>query len=703
MRGSLIAFASAAVAAGLGRAVVTTYLPVLMDQVRSAPGLIGTAMLVNAAAGFAVPLAVGMWSDRIGGKGHGRRLPFIFGGAIVTAIGLAAIALGQSSSILVLAALGAVAYVGLNAVTTAHRALVPDCFGLSERPRATSAQEVAMLIGGLLGIVAGGVATELAPWAPFVVAAVAVPILAVPTLVRVREPRVGKQSHNPQPVLSYYAKAAAQPGVRALLLAQILWVLGYAALPVFFVLYAERVLGLRPSVASLLLAGFGIATGIAMLAAGRVRDPRRYMPLLVLGVALMGGGFLGVAAAPTLLAVTPALAAGAVGFGLLSTIGFPFLTTLIPKGEEGGYTALYFSVRAISTTAALPAAGWAVALTGTFRSLFWAGGVITLTALIPLARVARSAGVAETRIGRVRKPRLARWRLRLPRPRLPEARWFVRWAASIVAVSAALSVLVLLLVTTGLQQVDESVFRAINSLGAGPKLVADVLDPHSRNYAVLVTFAVAVAAFTRPREIPVVLGMFALAALIANAELYGFQLMWDRPRPEEVLDPATIVLNSSWAALESFPSGHLIITTTLAGVTALTFPRLRWLMWSYVFAIGLSRMLFGAHFPLDVVGGIILGYVAARAAFALAVRTGLLARPRGAYERWLDREPLRAPEAPQPRPYRRRLRLAGLRLPAIPWFDPCDFGDFLCEDAVEAGDEASDGVAPTGGDRTSGS
>ena len=96
--------------------------------------------------------------------------------------GLAAVALGFSSSYFVLAVFGAVVYVGLNAVTTAHRALVPEAFAPEARPRATSAQELALLAGGLLGIVVGGGLTGVAPWAPFALAAVAVPVLALPTV-----------------------------------------------------------------------------------------------------------------------------------------------------------------------------------------------------------------------------------------------------------------------------------------------------------------------------------------------------------------------------------------------------------------------------------------------------------------------------------------------------------------------------------------
>ena len=131
----VVAFAAAALAAGLGRAVTTSYLPLLLERIDDEPGLIGMVMLVNAAAGMAVPLVVGIWSDRLARSGRGRRMPFILGGAIVTAGGLVAIALGSSSSYLVLALAGAVVYTGLNAVTTAHRALVPEAFDASGRAR----------------------------------------------------------------------------------------------------------------------------------------------------------------------------------------------------------------------------------------------------------------------------------------------------------------------------------------------------------------------------------------------------------------------------------------------------------------------------------------------------------------------------------------------------------------------------------------
>jgi membrane-associated phospholipid phosphatase/predicted MFS family arabinose efflux permease len=586
----LLAFAAAALGAGVGRAVTTTYLPVLLERIKDAPGLIGMVMLVNAFAGFGVPLVVGVWSDRT--TGRARRTGFILGGALVTGGGLAAVALGSSTSYLALAAAGAVVYVGLNAVTTVHRALVPESFPAEGRPRATSAQELALIVGGLVGIAIGGALTDVAAWAPFALAAVIVPLLALPTVAQAGR-GLGSGSNlapaSPSRPAGYYLHAAARPGVRGFLAAQILWVLGYAALPAFFLLFAEEELGLRPAVASLWLAGFGIATAAAIVAAGRVRRASLQRPLLLAGVALMGAGFLGVAATTSLVAVAPALLAGAIGFGLISTLGFPLFSQLIPEGEEGGYSALYFSVRAISSTIALPAAGWLIAVTDTYRTLFVLGGLATLTALVPLVGV------------------------RLPRPRLR-----ARGAAALAVLWAAILALGFLVEGTPLHEADEWLYRKMNELGPGPEWLWTALDPHTRNYALLIALAVGAAALTSLRSVPRVFAQVFGAALISWGLLEALYAINDRPRPEEALGAANVSLNGhSWAHLHSFPSGHMAITAALAAAIAIAFPRLRHAMWLYVAAVGFTRVMFGAHFPLDVVAGTVLGAASAYAATAL--------------------------------------------------------------------------------------
>jgi DHA1 family tetracycline resistance protein-like MFS transporter len=589
-RGSayLVAFAAAAVGVGAARAVATTYLPLLLDRIDNAPALIGLVMLVNAGAGLLVPLFVGYWSDRLGRRGHARRLPFIVGGGLLTAGGLAATALGSGTTYLVLALTGAAVYTGLNAVTTAHRALVPEIFGPEGRARATGAQELGMLVGGLLGLAVGGALSGLALWAPFALAAVLVPLLTWPTIANTREPRIvapagASEGH----AFRYYLRAATRPGVRGLLGAQILWVLGYAALPVFFLLYAEDVLGLTPAVASLWLAAFGLSTGATMAAAGRVRNPALHRPLLIIGVALMGSGFLAVAASADLVFVGAALLAAGIGFGLLSTLGFPLYASLIPEGEAGGYTALYFSVRSISTTVALPVAGWTVDLTGSYRSLFLLGGAATLLALLPLVNVRA-----------IRTTRLS------------------------FGLLASVPVLGVLVAHSELHYVDEVMFEPINDLGPGPDWLWWALDPHLRNYVILLALTVAAALVTRRRALDV-LARVGGGALLAWGLLDVIHFVYDRARPEESLAAREITLNGHhWAHLNSFPSGHMAITAALGVGIALAFPRLRTLMWGYIVAVAFTRVMFGAHYPLDVVAGVMLGSGSALAAYSLLAARG---------------------------------------------------------------------------------
>jgi undecaprenyl-diphosphatase len=585
----LVAFAAAAAAAGLGRAVTTTYLPVLLDRIADSPALIGAVMLVNAAAGFSVPLIVGVWSDRLRARGVSRTRPFVWGGSLVTAGALGATALGWSSSYLVLALTGAVVYIGLNSMTTAHRALIPELFSPETRAKATSAQELMMLGGGLLGLAVGGALTGISLWAPFLLAAVLVPLLALPTLTRVTEARHVPREHGESFPLRYYLDVARRPGVRSILVAQLLWVLGYAALPTFFVLYAEEELGLTAATASILLAGFGIGTGAATLAAGRVKTPERLRLMLVVGVLGLGGGMLAVSLSTSLVTVAPALLAAALGFGLVSTVAFPLFSTLIPNGEAGGYTALFFSVRSISSALALPAAGWTVEVTGTYRALFVLGGGATLVALVPLVGIVRPRGRTVT----------------------------------IATLLATVPVLGLLVAQTGVQRLDESLFRAINGLGPGPELLWTLLDPHTRNYVALILLALGAAALTQASRVPAVFARVLGSALVAWGLLEAVYAVYDRPRPEEVVGAADISLHGhSWAHLNSFPSGHMAITAALAVATALAFPRLRNVLWAYVAAVAFTRVMFGAHFPLDVLAGTALGTASAILVVVVAERLG---------------------------------------------------------------------------------
>jgi membrane-associated phospholipid phosphatase len=100
-----------------------------------------------------------------------------------------------------------------------------------------------------------------------------------------------------------------------------------------------------------------------------------------------------------------------------------------------------------------------------------------------------------------------------------------------------------------------------------------------------------------------------LGAYVAGAAIELVKLFVERPRPEEVLGGQVLLAEGrSWAHLASYPSGHLIVTTAMASAAAAAVPALRKPLIAYAVVVGVTRVLFGAHFPLDVLAGAVLGY-----------------------------------------------------------------------------------------------
>jgi membrane-associated phospholipid phosphatase/MFS family permease len=380
----LLGFSVAAVGAGAARGLTTGYLPVLLERIEDSPSLIGAVMSVNAVAGFIVPLGVGLWSDRREASGLGRRVPFMIGGAALAIGGLIAAALGTASSYLALGLAAAVVYTGLNALTTAHRALVAEDFVDERRPAATAAQEVAAAIGAGVAVGIGGALIEPAPGAAFVLAAAIVAATALPTLLVSRRLGLGT-ADRPRPrggIRASLTGALQTPGAREVLLAQTLWVFAYAALPTFFVLYATHELDLSLAAAGILPLAFGIFIAVGMGLAARTQADRVHGTLIA-GAALLGSGLLIAGMTTTIGVVGPMLAVGALGAGLLTSLGFPYFARFVPEGEAGGYSGVFFAGRAVASAVALPLGGLAVELTGTYRSVFVLGGA-ALVALVPL-------------------------------------------------------------------------------------------------------------------------------------------------------------------------------------------------------------------------------------------------------------------------------------------------------------------------------
>ena len=113
----------------------------------------------------------------------------------------------------------------------------------------------------------------------------------------------------------------------------------------------------------------------------------------------------------------------------------------------------------------------------------------------------------------------------------------------------------------------------------------------------------------RFRQTDVITGLFAaaiLGGLVSTVVKESFQIL----RPPAVLAPEQFHLIGHKLDLVSFPSGH---TLTAFGVATLLVLGLQLRGWrlacvlALACLIGLSRIAVGAHWPLDVLGGAVLG------------------------------------------------------------------------------------------------
>jgi undecaprenyl-diphosphatase len=133
-------------------------------------------------------------------------------------------------------------------------------------------------------------------------------------------------------------------------------------------------------------------------------------------------------------------------------------------------------------------------------------------------------------------------------------------------------------------------------------VIAAVLALVWKRYAVLVFTVVAVA--------------------LADLSATWLKTVFDVERPSmRYAEPKPLV----HAPIDgSFPSGHA--ATSFAAATVLTFARPRWApaFFLLALAIGFSRVYVGVHYPLDVVGGAVLGILVATALRLLVAGLRLL-------------------------------------------------------------------------------
>ena len=167
------------------------------------------------------------------------------------------------------------------------------------------------------------------------------------------------------------------------------------------------------------------------------------------------------------------------------------------------------------------------------------------------------------------------------------------------------------------QPIDDAIATYAQSLGGNEPLDLTIqIFTEIGSVFYMLIFCVILFIKKNTRRLGLVLILSVLAGTITSSYLKDF-VGHERPKLEFAGKPFPIAIekDTSFFGTGSFPSGHATRTAAFAFVIGFAlskrFPRGCYLMWLYPLLVSISRVFILQHFPMDVIGGTVIGILVA--------------------------------------------------------------------------------------------
>jgi MFS family permease len=369
--------------------VTAAYLPPLLDRFTSSETLIALVLGAEGVFALTLPVVIGPWSDTF----HtplGRRRPFMLVAAPPLGFCLALMAFMPSfwTTALIVFAFFFAYYL----YEPPYRGLYPDLLDEQDYARSQGVQHILRGLALGAGLVGGGFLFHVWDAWPFLIAAAVTTTACLAPVFLLREDGGhGAVFHGVRVYLAESWRAfRADALVRRFLFANAAWEGTFAAARTFVVLYFVVGLGESVAVSSTVLAAVAGGYVVAAVAAGRIAGRFGIANTILVASLVYGIGYLagGLATEWRAWYLAPVFTV-AIGGGLVMTLAWSLLFTLMPDDGRGAVAGLATTTKGIGLIVGPLAAGALIDIFG-YRVL-WPVCAVPVLAAVPLvASLARS-------------------------------------------------------------------------------------------------------------------------------------------------------------------------------------------------------------------------------------------------------------------------------------------------------------------------
>ncbi len=172
-----------------------------------------------------------------------------------------------------------------------------------------------------------------------------------------------------------------------------------------------------------------------------------------------------------------------------------------------------------------------------------------------------------------------------------------------------------------LRQVDVAGFYLIN--GSLRSALFDALMPFITdkwNFIAPLAILLLYVFLFRPRRDQILALSAVAVVLLADVTAYFLKDLFHRIRPCHALSQVHLLAGAACTGTFSFPSNHASNIFALATFFSYNYRRLMIPCFITAALIGYSRVYLGAHYPADVIGGVVWGVLVGLAAATIARR-----------------------------------------------------------------------------------